>query len=101
MHRHCQIVGSDLCQMSTAIPQGKHWFSSDHRSSSLSGKVSTWMGDRLGIPCVVNILAKSQFGFFYCIRLVFDFSETNYTFVNYQSVARICSFSMFSLLTTK
>ena len=52
------------------------------------------MGDRLGVPCVVNILAKSQFGFFYCIRLVFHFSETNYTFVNYQSVARICSFSV-------
>ena len=27
------------------IPQGKHRFSSDHRSLTLSGEVSTWMGD--------------------------------------------------------
>ena len=40
--------------LSTTIPQGKHRFSSDHRSEALSGGVSTWMGDRLGIPCVVD-----------------------------------------------
>ena len=31
-------------------------FSSDHRSQVLSGGVSTWLGDRLGIPRVVDFL---------------------------------------------
>ena len=40
--------------LSTTIPQGKHRFSSDHQSKALLGGVSTWMGDCLGIPRVVN-----------------------------------------------
>ena len=40
--------------MSTTIPPGKNWFSSDHRSQVWSGEVSTWMGDRLGILRVVD-----------------------------------------------
>ena len=31
-------------------------FSSDHRSQAASGAVSTWMGDRLGIPRAVALL---------------------------------------------
>ena len=31
-------------------------FSSDHRSQVMSGGVSTWLGDRLGIPRVVDFL---------------------------------------------
>ena len=59
-------------QMSTTIPQGKHQFSSDHRSYKLSGGVSTWMGDRLGIPRVVDfsfsplfVCPYMNFAFFY------------------------------------
>ena len=45
-----------LTQMSTAIPHWKHQFSSDHWSQAMSGSVSTWMGDRLGIPGAVDII---------------------------------------------
>ena len=41
---------------STTTPQGMYRFSSDHRSQVLSGGVSTWLGDRLGIPRVVDFL---------------------------------------------
>ena len=40
--------------LSTAIPRWKYRFSSDHRSQATSGSVSTWMGDRLGIPSAVD-----------------------------------------------
>ena len=39
---------------STTIPPGKNRFSSDHRSQVWLGEVSTWMGDRLGIPRFVD-----------------------------------------------
>ena len=39
---------------STTIPPGKNRFSSDHRSQVWLGEVSTWMGDRLEIPRVVD-----------------------------------------------
>ena len=39
---------------STTIPPGKNRFSCDHRSQVWLGKVSTWMGDRLGILRVVD-----------------------------------------------
>ena len=38
----------------TTIPRWIYRFSSDHRSQAASGPVSTWMGDRLGIPGVVG-----------------------------------------------
>ena len=40
--------------LSTIIAQGKFrdWF--DPRSQTLSGEESTWKGDRLEVPCVVN-----------------------------------------------
>ena len=40
----------------TTIPRWIYRFSSDHRSQAASGPVSTWMGDRLGIPGVVGFL---------------------------------------------
>ena len=39
---------------STVISRWKHRFSSDHRSWATSSPVSTWMGDRLGIPGAVG-----------------------------------------------
>ena len=39
---------------STTKPSGKNRFSSDHRSYVWLDEVSTWMGDRLGIFCVVD-----------------------------------------------
>ena len=39
---------------STNIPSGKNRFSSDYRSQVWLGEVSTWMGDHLGILCVVD-----------------------------------------------
>ena len=39
---------------STNIPSGKNRFSSDYRSQVWLGEVSTWMGDYLGILCVVH-----------------------------------------------
>ena len=41
----------------TAIPRWKHRFSSEHRSQATSGPVSTWMGDRLGIPGAVDFFS--------------------------------------------
>ena len=38
----------------TTTSQKKYRFSSDHRSQTLQSEVSTWMGDRLGIPRVVG-----------------------------------------------
>ena len=46
--------------LSTIIAQGKFRESFDRRSQTLSGEESTWKGDRLEIPCVVNC-----FFFFY------------------------------------
>ena len=40
--------------MFTTIPSGKYRFSSDHRSQTSLGGVSTWIGDRLGILRVVS-----------------------------------------------
>ena len=40
--------------MFTTIPSGKYRFSSDHRSQTSLGGLSTWMGDRLGILRVVS-----------------------------------------------
>ena len=39
---------------STTIRSGKNRFSSDHRRYVWLDEVSTWMGDRLGILCVVD-----------------------------------------------
>ena len=39
--------------LSTIIQQGENWVSFDPRSQTLSGEDSTWMVDRLEIPCVV------------------------------------------------
>ena len=39
----------------TTISRWIYRFSSDHRSQAASSLVSTWMGDRLGIPSVVGI----------------------------------------------
>ena len=40
--------------LSTIIPQGKNWVSSDPRSQTLSGEDNTWMVDCLEIPRVVD-----------------------------------------------
>ena len=40
----------------TAIPPGPCPISSDLGSQARSGPVSTWMGDRLGIPGAVSLL---------------------------------------------
>ena len=40
--------------LSTIIAQGKFRDSFDPRSQTLSGEESTWKGDHLEIPCVVN-----------------------------------------------
>ena len=37
------------------IPPRIDQFSSDHWSQTRTGRVSTYMGDRLGIPCVLSI----------------------------------------------
>ena len=50
--RLCRLAKALL--LSTAIPRWKYRFSSDHRSQATSGSVSTWMGDRLGIPSAVD-----------------------------------------------
>ena len=38
------------------IPRRIDQFSSDHWSQTTTGRVSTYMGDRLGIPCVLSTL---------------------------------------------
>ena len=40
--------------LSTIMAQGKFRDSFDGRSQTLSGEESTWKGDRLEIPCVVD-----------------------------------------------
>ena len=40
--------------LSTIMAQGKFRDSFDPRSQTLSGEESTWKGDRLEIPCVVD-----------------------------------------------
>ena len=42
----------------TAIPPGTCPISSDLGSQARSGPVSTWMGDRLGIPGAVSLLLE-------------------------------------------
>ena len=56
MSRDSSFYSYDFARFvsSTTIPLGKYRFSSDHRSQARSGEVSTWMGDRLGIPRVVD-----------------------------------------------
>ena len=44
----------NIKELSTAISRWKYRFSSDHRSQAASSPVSTWMGDRLGIPGAVD-----------------------------------------------
>ena len=46
------------------IPRRIDQFSSDHWSQTTTGRVSTYMGDRLGIPCVL-----STFYFFGQVRI--------------------------------
>ena len=58
------LLSSERLSSSTTIPQGKHRFSSDHRSYTLSGEVSTRMGDRLGIPGVVD-------SFLFVLKIIF------------------------------
>ena len=53
----------DLNLSSATIPSGKNRFSSDHRSQARLGQVSTWMGDRLGIPGVADFLFPSSLPF--------------------------------------
>ena len=48
--------------LSTIIAQGKFSDSFDPRSQTLSGEESTWKGDRLEIPCVLDC-------FFFITRL--------------------------------
>ena len=50
--------------LSTIIAQGKFRDSFDPRSQTLSGEESTWKGDRLEIPCVVD--------FFFFFNYTFD-----------------------------
>ena len=45
----------DSLLLPTTISRWIYRFSSDHRSQAASSLVSTWMGDRLGIPSVVGI----------------------------------------------
>ena len=52
----------------TIMTQGKFRDSFDSRSQSLSGKESTWKGDRLEIPCVVDC-----FFFYYTFDLLWLF----------------------------
>ena len=50
------------CWWLTAIPPGSCPISSDLGSQARSGPVSTWMGDRLGIPGAVSLLPWSSGG---------------------------------------
>ena len=58
---HRKSVNFPFIPLSTITPQRKHRFSSDHRSQALSGEVSTWTIDRLGIPRVVGYSFCSLF----------------------------------------
>ena len=55
--------------LSTIIAQGKFRDSFDPRSQTLSGEESTWKGDRLEIPCVVD----SFFFYYYTFDLLWLF----------------------------
>ena len=54
--------------LSTIIAQGKFRDSFDPRSQTRSGEESTWKGDRLEIPCVVDC-----FFFYYTFHLLWLF----------------------------
>ena len=54
--------------LSTIMAQGKFRDSFDPRSQTLSGEESTWKGDRLEIPCVVDC-----FFFYYTFDLLWLF----------------------------
>ena len=45
------------CLSVSIIPRRIDQFSSDHWSQTTTGRVSTYMGDRLGIPCVLSIFS--------------------------------------------
>ena len=55
--------------LSTIIAQGKFRDSFDHQSQTWSGEESTWKGDRLEIPCVVDCF----FFFYYLFDLLWLF----------------------------
>ena len=64
----------------TTIPRWIYRFSSDHRSQAASGPVSTWMGDRLGIPGVVGFCFFSL-PFYKCpLDLIPFISYSSYSF---------------------
>ena len=55
--------------LSTIIPQGKkNRDSFDPQSQTLSGEDSTWMVDRLEIPCIVDSLLLVFSFFYYMIK---------------------------------
>ena len=54
--------------LSTIMAQGKFRDSFDPRNQTLSGEESTWKGDRLEIPCVVDF-----FFFYYTFDLLWLF----------------------------
>ena len=54
--------------LSTIMAQGKFMDSFDLRSQTLLGEESTWKGDRLEIPCVVDC-----FFFYYTFDLLWPF----------------------------
>ena len=55
--------------LSTIIAQGKFRDSFDPRSQTLSGEESTWKGDRLKIPCVLDCF----FFYYYTFDLLWLF----------------------------
>ena len=55
--------------LSTILAQGKFRDSFDPRNQTLSGEESTWKGDRLEIPCVVDFF----FFFYYTFDLLWLF----------------------------
>ena len=72
--------------LSTAIPRWKYRFSSDHRSQATSGSVSTWMGDRLGIPSAVD---------FYLNFLITNWTYLTKLYLRWYSVFIIIYFHLF------
>ena len=64
--------------MSTAIPRRKYPVSLAPGSQATSGPVSTWMGDRLGIPGAVDF-----FLFFMrvILKIIILYRDWNYLFV--------------------
>ena len=67
--------------LSTIIAQGKFRDSFDPRSQTLSGEESTWKGDRLEIPCIVDC-------FFFITRL-FCFGCFTLDFLFHQASVKI------------